>query len=524
MAAESDSKSLSTSCSSTSSSSTSSSSEEDEEPAPDDDVDVAPAEASPDDGDDAIHDVIQSINDDGDARKAFLSRIPQSFDSDSIIRIFEMTYGPGCLSGVSIMADADDDDDDDVNNDRRGRDGRDKNNDQRKQHRGYGFVTFASTSCHVRALSDGTVRGSARPNSNRRHTMYVMPIVRDDDGGKRGRDGGEKKKTNRNDDGIIVDGTRNICFPWTRHRCPYGDGCKFVHAGEGGCIPTVDAGATAKRRGRSRGGKKDGENDGGKGARTATGTSNDGVGGAKEEREKEKDRSRIDCINYRNKGKCRRMSTCPYRHDPSALRGKSRARAMRTGDASVDDDAKEDKGDGEGGGGGAGVRDNGDDVETRKGGGRGSADNVKVRQSLSIRVFGLNYDTTEKDVRDFFANCGRIMEVTFPLWEDSGRSKGYCGVLFTSPRAVMKAIELDGMELHGRWLRVQEGKMYLRRWEEAERNNDSRRYHDDDGGGRGGGSGGGGGAPGENAKKLDEPLVGEYGQRVKRRKKHGYKE
>jgi hypothetical protein len=121
------------------------------------------------------------------------------------------------------------------------------------------------------------------------------------------------------------------------------------------------------------------------------------------------------------------------------------------------------------------------------------------------------------------------MEVAFPLWEDSGRSKGYCGVLFTSPKAVMRAIELDGMELHGWWLRVQEGKMYLRKWEEAEKNNDTRRRHDDDnvgrwGGGGGSGKGGGGGAPGENTKKFDEPLVGEYGQRVKRRKKHGYKE
>jgi RNA recognition motif-containing protein len=198
---------------------------------------------------------------------------------------------------------------------------------------------------------------------------------------------------------------------------------------------------------------------------------------------------------------------------------------MMAGDVNIEDVVK-DGGDGEVGGAGAG---DGDDIETKGGNGRGSSDNVKVKQSLSIRVFGLNYDTTETDVRGHFADCGRIMEVTFPLWEDSGRSKGYCGVLFTSPKAVMRAIELDGMELHGRWLRVQEGKMYLRKWEEAEKNNDKRRRHDDDNVGRWGGDGGsgkrgGGGAPGENTKKFDEPLVGEYGQRVKRRKKHGYKE
>jgi len=59
--------------------------------------------------------------------------------------------------------------------------------------------------------------------------------------------------------------------------------------------------------------------------------------------------------------------------------------------------------------------------------------------------------------------------VEFPRFEDSGRSKGYCGVLFQSPKAVAKALELDGEELMGRWLRVQAGKMLLDQWEEREK-------------------------------------------------------
>jgi RNA recognition motif-containing protein len=81
----------------------------------------------------------------------------------------------------------------------------------------------------------------------------------------------------------------------------------------------------------------------------------------------------------------------------------------------------------------------------------------------------MNYSTTEQDVRDFFSPCGVIKEITFPTYSDSGRSKGYCGILFASPKAV-KAVEMNGCELHGRWLSVQEGKMYLRKWEEDERN------------------------------------------------------
>jgi RNA recognition motif-containing protein len=87
------------------------------------------------------------------------------------------------------------------------------------------------------------------------------------------------------------------------------------------------------------------------------------------------------------------------------------------------------------------------------------------------------------------------VELTFPRFEDSGRSKGYCGILFQSPKAVAKAIELDGKELHGRWLQVQAGKMYLKQWEE----------HD------------------ESRKRIVERSdVGEFGQKVKKRRQHGH--
>ncbi len=90
-----------------------------------------------------------------------------------------------------------------------------------------------------------------------------------------------------------------------------------------------------------------------------------------------------------------------------------------------------------------------------------------------------------------------------------------------------KAVALEGKELHGRWLRVQEGKMYLRKWEEAEnKKNDIGRWGGGGGSGRGGGEEGmrGNGAEAADERKSEEPMVGGYVQRVKRRKKHGYKE
>jgi RNA recognition motif-containing protein len=86
----------------------------------------------------------------------------------------------------------------------------------------------------------------------------------------------------------------------------------------------------------------------------------------------------------------------------------------------------------------------------------------------------------------------------FPVFEDSGRSKGYCGVLFTSPKATEKACELDGQELHGRWLSVQPGKMYLKQWAEREKT--------------------------RLEETQAEPEVGEFGQKVKKRKRHGFKD
>ena len=130
-------------------------------------------------------------------------------------------------------------------------------------------------------------------------------------------------------------------------------------------------------------------------------------------------------------------------------------------------------------------------------------EDIKNRQPLSVRVFGMNYDTTEQDIREFFEHCGPIMEITFPTYEDSGRSKGYCGVLFQSPKAVAKAIELNEAELHGRWLSVQAGKMYLKQWEENERKQHS---------------------TSTETESEQAVTVGEFGQRVKKRKKHGYKE
>ncbi len=73
---------------------------------------------------------------------------------------------------------------------------------------------------------------------------------------------------------------------------------------------------------------------------------------------------------------------------------------------------------------------------------------------------------------------------------------------------MQKAVEKNGMELHGRWLSVQEGKMFLRKWEEAE--NERKILGDRIRGG--------------DDNDRNENSRGEFGQKMKKRKKHGFKE
>lgn len=140
--------------------------------------------------------------------------------------------------------------------------------------------------------------------------------------------------------------------------------------------------------------------------------------------------------------------------------------------------------------------------------------NNKVKQPLCIRVFGMNYDTKEEDIRSLFGDCGPIVDITFPTFEDSGRSKGYCGILFQSPKAVEKALLLHETELHGRWLSVQAGKMMLKQWEARERQSRSEKSTDGD-------------VDNESkylVAKVDSPEIGEFGRKVKKRKAYGYKD
>jgi hypothetical protein len=346
--------------------------------------------------------------------KLHISRVPTTFTEDVVKRVLEEQLGDGSVAELVLIYPKEDDDNE--QEERQEAAAPKEAGAAAPKHRGFGFVTLNSAELHQQALDLQTIRGSLKPNSTKKHTMYLRPYT-------------EVKKDEDNPDA-------QLCYLWSQNRCPYGDDCKFTHSGPGGC--RIIEKSSTKKKGKCFAFKKGKCTKGDECTFSHDFEPENKNQESKEEKEQSKKntpQSEKDCINWKTKGKCRKGEKCPYRHDEGLrqafLEKKSKKESKKE---DVDDSSKN-----------------------------------KDKQPLSVRVFGMNYVTTEDDIRDFFKDCGNIVEVTFPVFEDSSRSKGYCGVLFQSPKAVAKAVELDGNELFGRWLQIQAGKMYLKKWEQYEK-------------------------------------------------------
>ena len=98
-----------------------------------------------------------------------------------------------------------------------------------------------------------------------------------------------------------------------------------------------------------------------------------------------------------------------------------------------------------------------------------------------LYVGNLSFHTTEDVLQQTFGECGEVVDVKVVTDRETGRSRGFGFVTMGSPEAAQKAIaELNGAELDGRSLRVNEAE------ERTDRGGGG-------GGGRGGRGGGGGG-------------------------------
>jgi len=93
--------------------------------------------------------------------------------------------------------------------------------------------------------------------------------------------------------------------------------------------------------------------------------------------------------------------------------------------------------------------------------------------SKKLFVGNLSFQTTESDVNEAFAQCGAVEAVSIITDRDTGRSKGFGFVTMSEEDAEKAIAQLNGSQLNGRALTVNEAKPMVKR--------------DFGGGGRGGG-------------------------------------
>ena len=85
-------------------------------------------------------------------------------------------------------------------------------------------------------------------------------------------------------------------------------------------------------------------------------------------------------------------------------------------------------------------------------GGNGSAKKGPATE-FGVFVGNINYKCTENDLKKFFKDCGKVVEVRIAKKPD-GKLKGFAHVDFETKEAMEKAVEKNGKELQGRPLKI----------------------------------------------------------------------
>ena len=349
--------------------------------------------------------------------KVFVSQLPPSWESDELTRVFSAAFGEvkeafvkwvdleheggdGDEAAPAAAAAADDPD------------------DERPTHRfskRFGFVVFTDAATKAAALAKGSLK-------RQQHKIRIRDVERGDRDG-RGRD-------------------RGVCYLWTRGVCPHREACRFLHpVGEGACAPPP--GSKKKKcflfaKGKCKAGDAckfvHVAPKAGAGAGTGAGA---GAGAA---------RGPKPCLTWKKRGRCSKGDKCRFAHDAAAAAKAERKKAERAKRhaASLGLDA----------GGGSAKK------KRKRGGGGGAGSNANEEACDFIRVFGFPYETTEAELRTYFAGAGAIQRVDMPRYQDSGRSKGFCSITFEAAASVAAALRLGGEggdKIGGRWVRVEEG-------------------------------------------------------------------
>uniref|UniRef100_A0A804ULF5 RRM domain-containing protein n=1 Tax=Zea mays TaxID=4577 RepID=A0A804ULF5_MAIZE len=128
---------------------------------------------------------------------------------------------------------------------------------------------------------------------------------------------------------------------------------------------------------------------------------------------------------------------------------------------------------------------------------------IRCMSSSKLFVGGLSYGTDDHSLRDEFAKYGQVIEAKIILDRESGRSRGFGFITYTSSEEASAAITaMDGKTLDGRNIRVNHAN---------ERTGGFRSSGGYGGGGYGGGSGDYGGGSGGYGGNYGDRAGGGYG-------------
>ena len=83
--------------------------------------------------------------------------------------------------------------------------------------------------------------------------------------------------------------------------------------------------------------------------------------------------------------------------------------------------------------------------------------------SKKLFVGNLSFQTTENDITDAFAQYGAVEAVSIITDRDTGRSKGFGFVTMSEEDAEKAIAQLNGSQLDGRALTVNEAKPMVKR-------------------------------------------------------------
>jgi len=124
--------------------------------------------------------------------------------------------------------------------------------------------------------------------------------------------------------------------------------------------------------------------------------------------------------------------------------------------------------------------------EENRGGDGGSGFNSSGAASVKLFVGNLAFDTTEDTVRSLFEEHGEVTDIYMPTDRETGRPRGFSFVTMSAEDAETACEKMDGQDVDGRPIKVNESKP------KGRGGGGGGRYGGGGGGGRRYGGGGGG--------------------------------